>query len=110
MLCPKQPPTKPDLFQVTSKKVQKCFSVETTIFCQQQCRDELTNLKASVNDADQITGDVEPPLQLRDGALHVAAGQGFGKVGEGQGGEEHLRWGAERRAGRSQLTMYKNNI
>lgn len=62
-------------------------------------RVELTHLEASINDADQITGDVESPLQLRDGALHVAARQGLGKVSKGQGGQEHLEWSAERRAG-----------
>lgn len=94
------PALKPDLFQVTSphgkkNKLQTWSGVEATIFCPQQWRDELTDLEASVNDADQITGDVESPLQLRDGALHVAAGQGLGKVSKGQGGQEHL--GVERR-------------
>lgn len=87
--------------------MQTWSGIEATIFCQQQWRDELTDLEASVNDANQITGDVESPLQLRDGALHVAAGQGLGKVSKGQGGEEHLGWSAERRAGRSRPYFFE---
>lgn len=66
---------------------------------QLRLRHELTNLEASINDTNQITGDVESPLQLSYGALHVAAGQGLGKVSKGQGGQEHLRKSAERRIG-----------
>lgn len=63
-----------------------------TIFGQLQREGgELTNLEAPINDTNQITRDVKSPLQLSYGALHIAAGQGLGKVGKGQGGQEYLQ-------------------
>ena len=49
-----------------------------------------THFKAAVDDSDEGAGDVEAPLDLSDGALHAAAPEGFGKVHEGEGGQEEL--------------------
>lgn len=50
----------------------------------------LTYLEAPVNDAYQVTGDVEAPLQLSYCALHVAPRQGLCKIGKGQSHQKHL--------------------
>lgn len=49
-----------------------------------------THLEAAVDDADEGAGDVEAPLDLGDGALHVRAAEGFGEVHKRQRGQEEL--------------------
>lgn len=39
-----------------------------------------THLKAAINDPDERAGDVEAPLNLSDGALHVGSAEGFGEI------------------------------
>lgn len=50
-----------------------------------------THLKTAINDPDERAGDVEAPLYLSDGALHVGSTEGFGEVNKRQGDQEKLQ-------------------
>lgn len=49
-----------------------------------------THFKAAIYDTDEGAGDVEAPLDLCDGALHVGPPKGFGKVCKRHGEQEEL--------------------
>ena len=41
-----------------------------------------THLKAAIDHPDKGTGDIEAPLDLGDGALHVGSTKSFGEIHE----------------------------
>lgn len=49
-----------------------------------------THFEAAVDDSNQGAGDVESPLDLSDGALHVGSTEGFCKIYERQRNQEEL--------------------
>lgn len=57
----------------------------------------LTHLKAAVDEPRDGGGQVKPPLNLSDGALHDCPTQGFAEVAEGQSSQEHLGKDSDRK-------------
>lgn len=52
---------------------------------------DVTHLKTAINESNVGAGEVEPPLDLGDGALHVCSCQSLGEAGEGQRHDEQLQ-------------------
>lgn len=54
-------------------------------------RKDVTHLKTAIDESNVGAGEVEPPLDLGDGALHVGSCQSLGEAGEGQRHDEQLQ-------------------
>lgn len=52
---------------------------------------QLTHFKASIDDANSGAGDIEPSLNLSDGAFGVTPRQGFGEKREGKNPNKDLQ-------------------
>lgn len=52
---------------------------------------DVTHLKTAIDESNVGAGEVEPPLDLGDGALHVGSCQSLGETGEGQRHDEQLQ-------------------
>lgn len=52
---------------------------------------DVTHLKTAIDESNVGAGEVEPPLDLGDGALHVGSCQSLGEAGEGQRHDEQLQ-------------------